>query len=180
MAINSQWIDEKEAKYRREAARVFGQNHLDEENRLLGRLPTDLHAGVYSMDDVAEIIGWVRRPSKPQFESQNDFNTVQKTIDGALDASSTEAKLKQLTNLQQVGTKMASAILLFAKPDRYTIFSKRSARSLISHGHLSDSVPDRPSASFVAEQIDLCHSLANQHDRELRKLDRALWVDGAP
>jgi hypothetical protein len=70
----------------------------------------------------------------------------------------------------------ASAILTACAPTRYTVMDVRALQSLITLKRWSDDQGVVASCLAWPDYLDVCRRLANQVDRPLRTVDRALWA----
>jgi hypothetical protein len=70
----------------------------------------------------------------------------------------------------------ASAILTVYDPTRYTVMDVRALQSLITLERWSEDQGVVASCLAWPEYLDVCRGLANQVDRPLRTVDRALWA----
>ena len=80
--------------------------------------------------------------------------------------------------LSGIRVKMASVFLLFMNPEKYTVMDWRAADVLHNEGYLQSPISDDPSVDEYVEYLQVCQSVAEEFEVDLRTLDRGLWVLG--
>jgi hypothetical protein len=78
--------------------------------------------------------------------------------------------------LSGIGVPVASAVLLFINPDRFTVIDERAWSVLQETGYLAQELSNDPTVDEYLLYLGACWTLANEYDVSLRTLDRALWV----
>jgi hypothetical protein len=76
----------------------------------------------------------------------------------------------------------ASAVLMVADPQRFTVMNKRAIKSLVYH-ELWDTAAQGSGATYERwlEYLQICRRLSTDHAMTLREIDRALWqAEGRP
>jgi len=131
--------------------------------------------GEYTLGNLEAIVRW-KSERVVHFLIANSSEKIRRALGVAANpASSTEAAVEALTDLQGVDLPVASAILAAIFPERYTVLDFRALEAL---GH------SRHDMKFYEEYLAFCKRLAESNivhpqDRlpaptQLRTLDRAL------
>lgn len=161
--------------------RVGGYDTLEgasgEENDRLETLPVAFEKGSWTVDDIEWIVRWKSNRSMGYFR-RNDPEEVTECVQRALDATRIGQKVEILTQLDGVAVRVASAILLFMNPDRFTVLDWRAWAVLHETGYLPDEFPADPDVEAYLVFLGACWALANEYDVSLRTLDRVLWALG--
>ncbi|MFT4905161.1 MAG: hypothetical protein ACI8UR_001732 [Natronomonas sp.] len=155
------------------------EDMYEEEVAQLESLPTAFEEGEWSREDLEWIIEWkVGVFLKPVLRNlrENDDEEVRTRIEEAVHETSIRFKAKALTSLKGIGVPVASAILLFVNPNRFTVIDERAWDVLQQTGYLSQELSEDPTVDEYLIYLGACWTLANEYDVCLRTLDRALWV----
>jgi len=171
MTLSQELLEEQEVAYEAE------ENRYAEEMERIETLPSAFTEGSWSMEDVEWIIRWKSSRSIGYFE-RNDREDVTQHVNDALTADSVSEKVDILSELDGVQVRMASAILLFVNPDRFTVLDWRAWDVLHENGYLPDEMPDDPTVEDYLLYLGACWAIANEYDVSLRTLDMALWALG--
>lgn len=116
------------------------------------------------------------RETGPRIFPKNDDTVIQEHIERAVHKSSVRDKVEALTALSGIGVPVASAVLLFINPDRFTVIDERAWSVLQETGYLAQELSNDPTVDEYLLYLGACWTLANEYDVSLRTLDRALWV----
>lgn len=174
MDLSRRVLEHFESKYPEE------EDMYEEEVVQLESLPTAFEEGSWSQEDLEWIIEWKVGNAfvKPVLRHlrNNDDEEIQKSIDTAVHQSSIRSKVEALTSLNGVGVPVASAILLFINPKRFTVIDKRAWNVLHESEYLSQELSDDPTVEEYLLYLGACWALANEYDVSLRTLDMALWA----
>ena len=173
MTLSQQWLEQQEPRYAEE------EDMYEEEVARLNSLPTVFEEGEWLRDDLEWIIEWkVGVFLKPVLRNlrENDDAEIRAQIAKAVHESSIRSKVEALTSLTGIGVPVASAILLFINPDRFTVIDERAWNVLQETGYLGQELSDDPTADEYLLYLGACWAIANEYDVSLRTLDRALWV----
>jgi thermostable 8-oxoguanine DNA glycosylase len=171
MTLSQELLEEQEVAYEAE------ENRYAEEMERIETLPSAFTEESWSMEDVEWIIRWKSSRSIGYFE-RNDREDVTQHVNDALTADSVSEKVDILSELDGVQVRMASAILLFVNPDRFTVLDWRAWDVLHENGYLPDEMPDDPTVEDYLLYLGACWAIANEYDVSLRTLDMALWALG--
>ena len=171
MTLSQELLEEQEVAYEAE------ENRYAEEMERIETLPSAFTEGSWSMEDVEWIIRWKSSRSIGYFE-RNDREDVTQHVNDALTADSVSEKVDILSELDGVQVRMASAILLFVNPDRFTVLDWRAWDVLHENGYLPDEMPEDPTIEDYLLYLGACWAIANEYDVSLRTLDMALWALG--
>jgi hypothetical protein len=174
MDLGQRVLEQQEPRYAEE------EDMYEEEVARLKSLPTAFEEDEWSRDDIEWIIEWKVGPEfvKPVlgYFRDNDDAVVQEHIERAVQKSSIRNKVEPLTSLDGIGVPVASAILLFIDPDRFTVIDGRAWNMLQETKYLSQELSEDPTVDEYLMYLGACWTLANKYDVSLRTLDRALWV----
>lgn len=174
MDLGRRVLEQQESRYTEE------EDMYEEEVAQLSSLPTAFENGAWSQEDVEWIIKWKVGPAfvKPVlgYFQKNDDTVIQEHIERAVHKSSVRDKVEALTSLSGIGVPVASAILLFINPDRFTVIDERAWNVLQETGYLAQELSEDPTVDEYLLYLGACWTLANEYDVSLRTLDRALWV----
>ena len=166
-------LEQKEALYAKT------EDLYEDEIEQLESLPTAFEEGTWSQEDVEWILEWktgvFTKPTLRHFRKNEDA-VVQEHIENAVHESNIRTKVESLTSLSGVGVPVASAILLFINPDRFTVIDERAWRVLYETGYLPQELSDDPTVEEYLMYLGACWALANEYDVSLRTLDMALWA----
>lgn len=171
MTLSQQLLEEQEVAYEAEEGRYA------EEMERIETLPSAFTEGSWSIEDMKWIVRWKSSRSIGYFE-RNDREDVTQHVNDALAADSVSEKVDILSELDGVQVRMASAILLFVNPDRFTVLDWRAWDVLHENGYLPDEMPDDPTVEDYLLYLGACWAIANEYDVSLRTLDMALWALG--
>lgn len=117
-----------------------------------------------------EIWKWGRRRG---LVDANEEEFIREVTRASFSAKSERFKLEVLTLLNGVGIRMASTILAFRYPQRYTVMDWRAWKSLKSFSMLEGEIED--TYDCWQRYNSVCQELAARNRVSLRKLDKALW-----
>ncbi len=117
-----------------------------------------------------ELWKWGRRVG---LVDANEEEFVREVTRASFNANSERFKLEVLTLMNGVGIRMASTILAFRYPRRYTVMDWRAWKSLKSFQLLDGEIED--TYYCWRRYNSVCQELAARNRVSLRKLDKALW-----
>jgi hypothetical protein len=175
MDLGQRVLEQQEPRYAEE------EDMYEEEVARLKSLPTAFEEDEWSRDDIEWIIEWkVGVFVKPVLRNlrENDDEKVQTRVEEAVHETSIRSKVEALTSLQGVGVPVASAILLFIDPERFTVIDKRAWGALREMEYIDRELSEDPSVDEYLMYLGACWTLANEYDVSLRTLDMALWALG--
>lgn len=118
--------------------------------------------------DFIELCNWKSRRPKKYFES-NDAELIRFTTKYSFSINNDETRIKELMKLKGVSWPVASAILHFAFPDKYSILDFRAIWSL---GW------EKPTAYNFLYWESYCNKIleiSTKVDLPIRTIDKALW-----
>lgn len=173
MDLGRRVIEQQESRYAEE------EDLYEEEVARLESLPTAFEKGEWSREDLEWIIEWkVGVFTKPTLKHlrKNSDEEIRARIEEAVHKSSIRSKAEALTSLTGIGIPVASAILLFINPSRFTVIDERAWNVLQETGYLSQNLSDGPTIEEYLLYLGACWALANEFDVTLRTLDKALWA----
>lgn len=107
---------------------------------------------------------------------KNSEEEIRSKVERAVHESGIQTRVDALISLNGIGVPVASAILLFIDPDRFTVIDERAWNVLQETGYLLDDISDDPTVEEYLLYLGTCRALANEYDVSLRALDMALWV----
>jgi hypothetical protein len=167
--INKSWIENWAGRYDYD----YSEGDETREDRILksvrelGRRPAFLTKPV-----VIDIVRW-KSPRSTGYAEDNSPELVEDVTRASFSAETEELKIGALTLMNGVGYRVASAILYFCDPERYTIMDWRAWASLKAFGEVEGEIED----SFRCWQKynEKCCRIAKRNRVSLRTLDKALW-----
>ncbi len=127
-----------------------------------------IHRGMCTRTELEHIFEW---KTNGRGRSRLQSNTDDEIADAlwlARGAKTERAAIAVLCGLHGVDVPVASAILTAIDPQRYTVIDFRALEALGSK------TTDR-SVNLYLEYLQACRALAEEHEINLRDLDRALW-----
>ena len=107
---------------------------------------------------------------------KNSEEEIRSKVERAVHESGIQTRVDALISLNGIGVPVASAILLFIDPDRFTVIDERAWNVLQETGYLLDDISDDPTVEEYLLYLGTCRALANEYNVSLRALDMALWV----
>jgi hypothetical protein len=160
----------------------YEEPQYDEELDRLDSLPDKFESGDWTQDDLKWIITWkvgraFEKPTLRHFLSNPD-ERISDAIETAVTARAVGDKVDALTSIKGVGVPVASAILLFIDPERFTVIDERAWGALREMEYIDRELSEDPTIEEYVLYLGVCRSLANEYDVDLRMLDRALWALG--
>lgn len=128
--------------------------------------------GGYSREDVAAIVEWKTKGRCRSLFKRNTSTQVCTALRRAVEAIANrddELAMQSLMRLRGVGVPVASTILTFIDPRKYTIIDFRALESLncLRKG--------QPSLALYFMYLKRCREIAKENCVSLRVLDKALW-----
>ena len=173
MDLGRRVLEQQEPLYAEE------EEMYEDEVARLESLPTAFEEDEWTHEDLEWIIEWkVRVFTKPTLKhlDKNGDEEIRARINEAVHESNIRTKVEALTSLSGIGVPVASAILLFINPDRFTVIDKRAWNVLRETGYLGQELSEEPTVDEYLLYLGACWAIANEYDVSLRTLDRALWV----
>jgi thermostable 8-oxoguanine DNA glycosylase len=155
--ITRDFVDEWRAHYSDEYdTRVLEEIH-----------PAVAERNYFTRDEFLEVCRWkTRRVNRLVAEnSDEDIEDITRLAFSAPE----RLRHRLLQLLTGVGVPVASALLTVRDPAAFTVIDFRSLHALRAHGELGERTP-----AYYA-YVQLCRSVAQRVDVDLRALDRALW-----
>lgn len=86
-----------------------------------------------------------------------------------------QLKIEALAILKGVKYRVASAILHFCFPEKYTVMDWRAWESLIKQKELAKTYKIKDDFEHWHKYLKTCRSICTRCNRTLRQLDKALW-----
>ena len=165
-----------------EKAQAYNAEYPDESQRL-AELLEKFKRGTWSREDIEWVVlDWKleRLPDSFSKFPENDLEDVKAAVHTALSADSPREKIEAFTeneDIAGVGLAVATAIMVFLDPDRYTLIDQHAWRALRASGYV-DRPYDSPDIDDYLLYLGICRTLAHEYEVGLRDLDRALWMIG--
>jgi hypothetical protein len=104
---------------------------------------------------------------------KNDPDYVKEVTRLSFVTNNEKLRLEILTLLNGVNIRMASAILMFCFPEKYTVMDWRAWKSLQKLGDLESEILDTYESYKIYNEK--CKKIAGCYSVSLRLLDKALW-----
>jgi len=154
---------------------------LKKENDMLGQLPLKFQDArrIEDKEDFRCVVCWkaARAWGYAKHNTQDRIRSESEAAFQLADSGKLEDAIRRLRNpgLKGVETRMATALLMFYRPKRFTVLDYRAWRSLV---HLR--VLDPFDCWFEEPEdyppyLEACRLLADWFGYTLRETDRALW-----
>ena len=156
-----------------------------ETKMLRGALRSPLR--IFSRPEIEDIAKWKSRKQffgkverEVRSNSPQRVRAVTKRAFEEDDPATAIDLLAKLDKLKGVGYPVASAILMFHDPRRYTVLDKNAWRALFRLGRVSDAKPPPYSGKIYHQYLKECMSLCREWGiKSLRDTDRLLLMLGA-
>jgi thermostable 8-oxoguanine DNA glycosylase len=141
-------------------------------NLILAKVSDEMsHIGTLSQETFTQVMDWKASRAKGKV-NWDDFASYQRIIKYATEAHD-EIKLAILCSLDGVGVPVASTILHFIYPNRFSIVDYRVTEVLYDAGKLtSHSITQSSYKVYMRLIMDICDEIAC----DIRNLDRALFA----
>jgi hypothetical protein len=137
-------------------------------------------------EKLLDILYWKLNPrnyeaSKNNSEEKNTEEEIQQVTARAFELDDAQDSMKALTELAGVGPAVASTILMFYKPNKYTVLDQHAWRAASELDRDTDPEPEEFTAQGYASYNRWCHDILHGINREaeedlltMRQLDMAL------
>jgi hypothetical protein len=159
--INADWIDYWSGKYPEGA-----DDHV---LKVVG--PRVRERGYYNRADLIDVGNWKSPRARPLLQSNTD--DMIRDITRTAFTAPVPIQHRIVSLLSGVRRPMASALLMAWQPDQHTVIDVRAVKSLVKNGEIPDPAPeDYPP---YMEYLAVCKAISKRFNRDLRKLDRALF-----
>ena len=126
--------------------------------------------GFLTKEQFLTVCEWKTPRTKPRCES-NDEGLIREVSELARKTESEQMRIQVWTLLAGVSWPTASVFLHFAFPKKYPILDVRALWSLNI-----DPPPKQYTFPFWKEYADFCRNLSLETVRDMRTLDKALWM----
>jgi hypothetical protein len=165
-----------------------------EESRMLRAYPERFADGSWRIErELENVFEWKLHSSRPwigdRIVEENSRQELREAVDNAVTAESAGEAVDHLTRRSWIGPAVASTVLTFVDPSRYTVIDQRAIATLESTGYELDCGASPSVADYVDSYLPRCRELLEDYSvREiepeddvpaLRVLDRALWMLGS-
>ncbi|WP_226021927.1 hypothetical protein [Halomicrobium salinisoli] len=187
MPLTEALVREKAREFENHGVADLSEDDVVFERTLFESLPSEFQSRSAGLGAVEKVIEWKqaeaanRRAANINHLQKSTDDEVRTAVSEALDRDSIAGKIEALDEddrLRGIGFKTASAILMFADPDRFTVIDERAMRTLNQHGYLDLDPESTFSSEDYVYYLGVCRALSTQFQVPLRRLDRALWVLG--
>lgn len=132
-----------------------------------------------------DILYWKLNPrnyasAEKQSKEKDSIEDIQKATKRAFSVDEAEKSLEALTELAGVGPAVASTILMFYKPGKYTVLDQHAWRTAVELGMDAEKKDTDYSGEEYAQYNNWCHNILHDINSEgheilnLRQLDIAL------
>lgn len=170
MALNKAWIED--------LAKQYDESNKDEnilENKIFESIKEVGQPPSYLTKDILMLIAKWKAVRIKGFVNKNDDQFVRDVTNISLTTKNERLRLEVLRLLNGVETRMASTILFFCFPERYTVMDYRAWDSLKALGKIDGKIDDNVTFEGWQKYNEVCHEIAKQNSVSLRILDKALW-----
>jgi len=169
-------IDEKFIeKYSKKYDEKYKNRYL--EDKILSKIKSQFSKGktkYLTKGILADIVYWKAKRAKGHAEKNDDAFVVEVTSK-CLSSTNEQFKVEGLTLLNGVKYRMATAILHFCFPSKYTIMDYRAWWTLQRKGYLASSYKIKDDFEHWQRYLSVCRKISHRYQRRLRELDKALW-----
>lgn len=144
------------------------------ENQLLQQVPSHVsnHSCIADIDIFRNIIKW-KAPRVQGYTRELSSDEVKNVTERALNHDRANNILDTFTELKGVGPSVASAILMYVNPDRYTVMDPRATAALSNLGYWE--LPNEASTELYQTYCLRVQELSQKSTLNLRDVDRALF-----
>jgi len=132
--------------------------------------------GYMLKSELVTVVTWKAARQKGN-AARNAAVAVEDVTREAFAAHAPAVAVSALSRLHGVRARMASAVLTVYDPVRYTVMDVRAWASLVRLGYLEPRTHFE-GADTYATYLNVCQTIAGEHDVALRTLDRCLWALG--
>ncbi len=171
MVLDKTWIEDLAKQYdeNNEKENILEKGIFNAINKI-GSPPSYI-----TKDILMKIADWKAARVKGRVE-KNDEQYVRDVTQISLSSKNEKLKLEVLTILNGVGIRMASTILFFCYPKRYTVMDYRAWNSLKAFGKIEGNIDDNDVFEGWLRYNEECRKIADKCNVSLRTLDKALWM----
>ena len=125
-----------------------------------------------NLETLIKITDW-KSARVRSYVQKNKEDYVKAVTKASFQTKNEKLKLETLTLLNGVSFRMASAILMFWFPNKYTVMDWRAWSSLKELGFLEGELED--TFECYKAYNDVCIKISKENSVTLRELDKALW-----
>ncbi|MFB6200368.1 MAG: hypothetical protein ABEJ83_05780 [Candidatus Nanohaloarchaea archaeon] len=140
-------------------------------------------------EELYDILYWKLNPrnyksAKNKSEEKDSIEDIRKASERAFAVDEAGTSLQALTELTGVGPAVASTILMFYKPGKYTVLDQHAWRAAVDLGMKGEAKENGFTAKEYAQYNDWCHEVLHSLNEEgpqimnLRQLDKVLHSMG--
>lgn len=171
MILNKAWIEDWTGRYDESNKKEnFLEKEIFESISKIGSPPTYI-----TKDILMKIAEWKAARVKGHL-NKNSEQFIRDITQVSLTTHNEKLKLEVLTLLSGVSTRMASTILFFCFPERYTVMDYRAWNTLKAFGQIEGKIDNNDTFAGWQKYNEKCRQIAEQFDVSLRTLDKALWM----
>jgi hypothetical protein len=154
-------------------------SYWEEENYMLQNFPKQISGAITKSTEMKSIVKWVRPPSwGAHFRGNYDIQKIKNITSKAfLRGKSAADRIYELCDIYGVGPTTATAILMFWRPDEYTVMTKPALLTLERYGLWNHSIEAK--ASNYDDYLDKCRRHERKYGMNLRDVDRGLVAMGS-
>ncbi|MDP2841946.1 MAG: hypothetical protein Q8O17_06715 [Candidatus Methanoperedens sp.] len=170
MILNKAWIEDWAGRY--DESNKKGnilEKEIFESIKEIGSPPSYL-----TRDILMKISEWKAGIRNKGRIEKNDEQFVRDVTQISLTTHNEELKLEVLTLLSGAFIRMASTILFFCYPERYSVMDYRAWNSLKAFDNIKSEIDD--TFDCWQKYNKICREIAKQNGVSLRTLDKALWM----
>ncbi|UCB56730.1 MAG: hypothetical protein JSV30_05920 [Candidatus Omnitrophota bacterium] len=125
-------------------------------------------------DTLFDIVNW-KAPRKKKLAKDNKKEYVFELTKANFKGHREQLKIEGLTLLKGVEYRVASAILHFCFPKKYTVMDYRTWECLQKEKELPKDCNIKDDFEHWQKYLKICRKIAKRCNVPLRKLDKALW-----
>lgn len=191
----SELLAENESDYTEDFEKWKKEGHLqnyEDEQDMREKLSNhfEKQGCIENRQKLLDILYWKLNPrnyasAENKSKEKDSIEDIQKASKRAFSVNEEEKSLEALTELTGVGPAVASTILMFYKPGKYTVLDQHAWRTAVELGMDEESKDNGYTGREYAKYNDWCHRLLHDINKEeeddlinLRQLDKALHSFG--
>jgi hypothetical protein len=124
------------------------------------------------------MVKWKYAGTWEKYAQKNSQEKIKKITHSAFSDSNDKLRdrVNQLEQLNVIGQPMASVLLTFWRPDKYTIIDRRALQALTELDKWNGS--NNSNIANYSRYLRKCQLLSKNTKMNLRDIDRALWIIG--
>lgn len=171
--INKRFVDVWSEKYDKSYRK--GDSQLEQQIRdKLERYYSRSGVKYITKDILYDIVHW-KSPRIIRHARNNRGGFVREVTMHCFSSSDEQFKVEGLTIMKGVEYRVATAILYFCYPSKYTIMDYRAWWTLQDRNEMPQNYGIKDDFEHWEKYLNICREVSKRCNCDLRKLDKALW-----